>query len=603
MGLRKKSQFVELLEFVIVIVSGMLLLCMVQGDVHHYEFVLTKENFTRLCVTKGLLVINGTLPGPVIRVHKGDTVYVNVHNQGPYSFTIHWHGVKQPRNSWSDGPEYITQCPIQPGANFTYEVIFSKEEGTLWWHAHSDWTRNSVHGAIVVLPARGTTYPFPEPDEDEVLVLGSWYDSPDVNGQVAQDLITGQDVPISNSYLINGQPGDFVVCSAGSAYRRVVDHGKTYLLRIVSAVMNVELFFAIAGHNLTVVGMDGNYLKPFTTPYIMISPGQTMDVLLVANQSLGRYYMATRQYDSVKEEEQDFDKQNVTAILEYRGNYTPPANPIFPSTLPSFMDFMAADRFLARLRSLASPDHPVDVPLNVTTRMFLVASMNQILCADHSCKGIHGNKLSASINNISFRNPTTDVLLAYYRNISGFYTSDFPDQPGWYYNFTADEFPFNVTVADPGTKVKMLNYNETVEVIFQGTNVLQTSESHPMHLHGYSFYVVGSGYGNFDPENDPKGYNLVDPPELTTVSVHKEGWATIRFVASNPGVWYWHCHFDRHLSWGMSTVFIVKNGDTPETSLLEPPANMPSCQQVTFPNWIQEFEDPNGEENKSKTFD
>lgn len=25
------------------------------------------------------------------------------------------HGVKQPRNPWGDGPEYITQCPIKPG--------------------------------------------------------------------------------------------------------------------------------------------------------------------------------------------------------------------------------------------------------------------------------------------------------------------------------------------------------------------------------------------------------------------------------------------------------------------------------------------------------
>jgi laccase len=42
------------------------------------------------------------------------------------------HGIKQPRNPWSDGSENITQCPIKPGKNFTYEVIFSAEEGTLW---------------------------------------------------------------------------------------------------------------------------------------------------------------------------------------------------------------------------------------------------------------------------------------------------------------------------------------------------------------------------------------------------------------------------------------------------------------------------------------
>jgi laccase len=82
------------------------------------------------------------------------------------------HGILQPRNPWSDGPEYVTQCPIQPGTNFTYELVLSTEEGTVWWHAHSDWTRASVHGVIVILPAVGTTFPFPEPDEDEVIVIG-----------------------------------------------------------------------------------------------------------------------------------------------------------------------------------------------------------------------------------------------------------------------------------------------------------------------------------------------------------------------------------------------------------------------------------------------
>ena len=81
--------------------------------------------------------------------------------------------MKQPRNPWSDGPENITQCPIQPGKNFTYEVIFSSEEGTLWWHAHSDWSRATIHGAIVILPQIGTTYPFPKPYAEKVLILGT----------------------------------------------------------------------------------------------------------------------------------------------------------------------------------------------------------------------------------------------------------------------------------------------------------------------------------------------------------------------------------------------------------------------------------------------
>lgn len=81
--------------------------------------------------------------------------------------------MKNPRNPWFDGPEYITQCPIAPGTNFTYQIIFSTEEGTLWWHAHSDWSRATIHGAIIIEPAIGTTYPFAVPDEQHVIVFGA----------------------------------------------------------------------------------------------------------------------------------------------------------------------------------------------------------------------------------------------------------------------------------------------------------------------------------------------------------------------------------------------------------------------------------------------
>jgi len=43
------------------------------------------------------------------------------------------------------------------------------------------------------------------------------------------------------------------------------------------------------------------------------------------------------------------------------------------------------------------------------------------------------------------------------------------------------------------------------------------------------------------------------------------------------GVWFMHCHFDRHVVWGMDTVFIVKDGKAPEAKMMQPPPNMPKC--------------------------
>ena len=124
-------------------------------------------------------------------------------------------------------------------------------------------------------------------------------------------------------------------------------------------------------------------------------------------------------------------------------------------------------------------------------------------------------------------------MRVYYRHVGGVYTTDFPDHPSYYFNFTGYDMPSDVTMQ--ATKVKVLNYNESVEIIFQGTNVQYTPEDHPLHLHGYTFYVIGSGYGVFDNETDPQGFNLVDPPERNTVTVPQNGWVALRFVANNPG--------------------------------------------------------------------
>lgn len=46
--------------------------------------------FKPLCKDQVIVAVNGSLPGPVIRVHEGDTLVVHVLNESPYNMTIHW---------------------------------------------------------------------------------------------------------------------------------------------------------------------------------------------------------------------------------------------------------------------------------------------------------------------------------------------------------------------------------------------------------------------------------------------------------------------------------------------------------------------------------
>ncbi|KAJ9675337.1 hypothetical protein PVL29_024332 [Vitis rotundifolia] len=477
-----------------------------------------------------------------------------------------------PRYPWSDGPVYVTQCHIQPGGKFSQKVIFSSEEGTLWWHAHSDWSRATVHGAIIIYPKKGTSYPFPKPHAEVPILLGEWWKK-DIMEVLTEFVQNGGDPQISDAYTINGQPGDLYPCSKPETFKLLVDYGKMYLLRIINVDMQDILFFSIAKHQITVVGTDASYTKPLARDYIAISPGQTIDVLLEANQSPDHYYMAARAYSSAKGVE--YDNTTTTAVVQYNGNYTP-SPPSLPF-LPDYNDTNASVNFTGSLRSLANKDHPVDVPTNITTQLIFTVSVNTFPCPiNRTCKGPNGTMLAASVNNISFVNPKIDVLEAYYYHINGVFGTRFPSFPPYVFNFTAEYLPLLLELPNRWTEVKVLDYDSVVELVFQGTNLVAGTD-HPMHLHGYSFYVVGWGFGNFNKDKDPLGYNLVDPPLQNTIAVPKNGWTTIRFKADNPGVWLMHCHIERHLTWGMDMVFIVKNGPSPEVQLLPPPPDMPPC--------------------------
>lgn len=203
-----------------------------------------------------------------------------------------------------------------------------------------------------------------------------------------------------------------IIGTAESMYNMPVDQGKTYLLRLVNAAMNRDFFFAISEHNLTVVGWDAAYVKPFTTGYIMIAPGQTMDVLVTANQSPSQYYMLiSPYYDGAL---YDFDESIATAVWQYNGNYTLPSTPSYPANPPHYDDVSATRTFTEGLRSLANKEYPIDVPHEIDSRMYITLSMNMNPCANDSCTGPDGNRLLASLNNMSFVNPSIDILQAYY---------------------------------------------------------------------------------------------------------------------------------------------------------------------------------------------
>ncbi|XP_002971503.2 laccase-13 [Selaginella moellendorffii] len=544
------------------------------GVTRHYNFTIQSHKVSKLCSTKHIISVNRKFPGPTIHLDEGDRVVVKVTNRVPHNMTIHWHGVRQLRSAWFDGPAYITQCPIQPNQTFTYNFTVTEQRGTLWWHAHINWLRATVHGAFIIHPKPGLGYPFPKPEKEVPLVFSEWWKS-DVFKVVKQALGTGGGPNISDAFTINGKPGPLYNCSSQDVFVLNALPGKTYLLRLVNAVLNTELFFAIANHTLTVVEADAGYVKPFNTNVVVIAPGQTMNLLVTANQAPGRYFMAAHSYESGQNV--TFDNTTVTAIFQYQqaSSSSPPVLP----PLPFFNDTKPVTAFNNKLRKLATPEDPIAVPQTVDQHLFFTVGLAVENCppgaSNKTCQGPNGGRFAASVNNITFTVPTTAILQAHYFNTPGVYSTDFPFSPLVKFNYTGPSLKNLNSINGTRTKVAVLPYGANVELILQDTSIV-TTESHPIHLHGYNFYVVGTGFGNYN-SSLASTFNLVDPPERNTIGVPVGGWAALRFKTDNPGAWFMHCHLEIHQSWGLDTAFIVNNGKGPSQSLQPPPADLPKC--------------------------
>ncbi|XP_050384357.1 laccase-17-like [Argentina anserina] len=558
-----------------------------EGKTRHYTFNIRYRNVTRLCSTRRIITVNGKFPGPRLVAREGDRVLVKVVNHIKENVTIHWHGVRQLRSGWADGPAYVTQCPIQTGQTYTYNFTIIGQRGTLFYHAHISWLRATLYGPIILLPRRNESYPFVKPHKEVPILLGEWFKA-DPEAVISQALQTGGGPNVSDAYTLNGLPGPTYNCSSNDVFKLKVKPGKTYLLRLVNAALNDELFFSVANHSLTVVCADATYVKPFSTDILLLTPGQTTSVLLKTKPHYpnATFLILIRPYFTGAG---TLDNTTAAGILEYEhplsGTSTHSSIKALPLLKPSLppinaTKFVNVTQFVQNLnnkyRSLNSAKYPAKVPQTVNRKFFFTVGLGTNPCPKNTtCQGPNGQMFSAAINNMSFALPSVAMLQSHFFGQSNVtYRTDFPTKPLVQFNYTGT--PPNNTNVINSTRAVVLPFNTTVELVLQDTSILG-AESHPLHLHGFNFYVVGIGFGNFDQNKDPAKFNLVDPAERNTVGVPAGGWAAIRFLADNPGVWFMHCHLEIHTSWGLKMAWIVQDGSQPNQKLPPPPADLPQC--------------------------
>ncbi|MEV0946842.1 multicopper oxidase family protein [Rhodococcus sp. NPDC049939] len=239
------------------------------------------------------------LPGPEIRLSRGDLLRADLVNELPDESTIHWHGIAM-RNDM-DGVPDLTQPGVAPNNTFTYEFL-APDAGTHWLHSHvgMQFDRGLYAPVIVEDPADGADY-----DLEAVLVLDDWLDgvsgrTPDQQledlrregmsmggmghgamGGMGMGAAADTHAPLGSDtgdveypyYLINGTlPADPFGLQARP--------GQRVRLRIINAGADTAFRFSVGGHKFTVTHSDGYPVEPVTGSSLLIGMGERFDVVV-----------------------------------------------------------------------------------------------------------------------------------------------------------------------------------------------------------------------------------------------------------------------------------------------------------------------------------
>lgn len=254
--------------------------------------------------------INGTVPGPLLRLREGEESILRVTNGLQEDTSVHWHGILVPPSM--DGVPGVSFPGIRPGQTFEYRFPL-KQYGTYWYHSHSGMQEQLGHyGPLIVEPAGGYPYKF---DREYVIVLSDWtFDNPysllanlkkqgnyynnqrrtvgdffrDVskNGfkaafedrtmwaRMRMDPTDISDVTgMTYSFLMNGLAPD-------ANWTGLFRPGERVLLRFINSAAGTIFDVRMPGLPMKVVQVSGQYVQPVETDEIRVSIAETYDVIV-----------------------------------------------------------------------------------------------------------------------------------------------------------------------------------------------------------------------------------------------------------------------------------------------------------------------------------
>lgn len=215
---------------------------------------------------------NGQVPGPLLRVKKGEEVKVRLVNRLAQPTSLSWHGVRIANAM--DGVAGLTQKPILPGGSFDYRFT-PPDSGLYWYHPHilpwqPEQLGRGLYGVLIVDE--------PEPprvDCDMLVVLDDW--RLDEKAQISGDFGSAADASgagrIGPLVTLNSQP---------TPVTETLPPMSRVRLRILNAANARVMLVSFNGVKPWILAVDGQPCEAFepVRRTIPIGPGARFDVML-----------------------------------------------------------------------------------------------------------------------------------------------------------------------------------------------------------------------------------------------------------------------------------------------------------------------------------
>ena len=218
---------------------------------------------------KTLQQLKGNYLGPILNFEKGQKVRIYFNNDLTEPSIIHWHGLHVPQKS--DGhPMYA----IQPGERYVYEFEVMNRAGTSFYHSHThEMTATQVYkglaGYITVTDEQEQALELPRGEYDMPLVIQDRTYNDKNQLQYLRGMHGRMLGFLGEKIVVNGKP-DMVFNVKSRAYRfRAVNGSNSRIYKLGWE----------DGTPLTAIATDAGLLeKPETRPYIMLAPGERVDL-------------------------------------------------------------------------------------------------------------------------------------------------------------------------------------------------------------------------------------------------------------------------------------------------------------------------------------